>query len=231
MKELTEHRPKPMLEVAGKPLLEHTLGRLQDAGFKQAMIVTGYRAEMIEDHFLGYPMDIAFVRQTLAEGTGQAAMLAREWAGGEPFLLTFADILIDTPDYMGVAAKLAGNADAPAAVALNWVEDPAAGAAVYEEKGRMVRIVEKPPPGTSTTHWNSAGAFAFRSEIFTELERVPRSARGEYELTSAIVQLLDRGRPVLVHPLTSFWRDVGRPEDLVEAEKILRSSWCGTGGG
>jgi NDP-sugar pyrophosphorylase family protein len=221
MKELTEHCPKPMLEVAGKPVLEHTLGRLRQAGFTQALIVTGYRAEMIEGYFRGYPMEIGFVRQTVAEGTGQAAMLAREWTDEEPFLLTFADILIDTPDYLGVASKLEGNSAAPAAVALNWVEDPAAGAAVYEQDGRMIRIVEKPAPGTSNTHWNSAGAFAFRDEIFAELERVPRSSRGEYELTSAIVQLLDRGRPVLVHPLTGFWRDVGRPEDLVEAARIL----------
>jgi len=90
-----------------------------------------------------------------------------------------------------------------------------------DETGAVTKIVEKPPRGTSTTHWNSAGLYAFSPEIFDEIATVPRSPRGEYEITTAIEQLIEHGRPVRMFEMTGAWRDVGRPEDLAVADEIL----------
>lgn len=222
MKALTADRPKPMLELAGKPLLEHILDRLAEARFEEVLIVTGYRGEMIETYFGDYPLlHVSFLRQPDANGTGSATRLAEDWVADAPFLLTFGDIVMDAADYRAMAGILESDADVAAVAAVKWVADPAAGAAVYEEDHRITRIVEKPAPGTSTTHWNSAGTYTFRAEVFAELRTIPLSPRGEYELTSAVHQLIQGGRKVMIHALAGDWRDVGRPEDLAAAEQML----------
>ena len=132
---LTEEAPKPMIAVGGKPLLEHVLDRLREAGVQRALIVTGYKAETIEAHFAGYPIEVAFRRQEVLNGTARAAMLAREWLGAEPFLPMYGDVLTEVSDYRGMMARLHGGAqaEADAVVVAKWVDDPWQGAAVYEE--------------------------------------------------------------------------------------------------
>lgn len=218
---LTEELPKPMLPLRGKPMIEHILDRLRGAGFQDALIVTGFRAEAIEEHLAGYPMRLKFRRQTTLDGTGSAAMLARGFCGQDSFLLTFGDILTEVDDYRAMSDALERDEDAQAVLAAKWVDDPWQGAAIYEHSGVVERIVEKPPRGASSTHWNSAGTYVFRASLFAELERIPKSTRGEYELTTAIDQLLAGGRRVLLHGLAGNWRDVGRPEDLGAAQEMV----------
>lgn len=220
MEGLTDDRPKPMIEVGGKPLLEHILDRLRAAGFGGVLIVTGYKAEMIEEAFRAYPMEMAFVRQQSIEGTARAALLAEAWSGGDPFLMSYGDILTEVDDYLGMAAKLVPGTEA--VLSVKWVDDPWQGAAVYtDETGRILRIVEKPAPGTSTTHWNSAGCYVFRSSIFDTLRRVERSPRGEYEVTSAIELEIAARRRVVIHAHEGAWKDVGRPSDLQVAARLV----------
>jgi UDP-N-acetylglucosamine diphosphorylase / glucose-1-phosphate thymidylyltransferase / UDP-N-acetylgalactosamine diphosphorylase / glucosamine-1-phosphate N-acetyltransferase / galactosamine-1-phosphate N-acetyltransferase len=222
MRDAAGDLPKPMILVAGKPILEHILDRLRAASFTDVLIVTGYRAGLIEAHFASYPMRIEFRRQQQLDGTARAALLARDFAVGDPFLLTFGDILTETRDYQGMWSRL--EEDARAVVVVKHVEDPWQGAAVYEQNGILTRIIEKPPPGASTTNWNSAGSYVFRPNVFPELQRVPMSARGEYELTSALQQMIHAGQKLLLYPLLGTWRDVGRPEDLAAAEELLDAS-------
>ena len=218
MGSITENLPKAMIDLNGKPLLEHILDRLAEAGIRRTLIVTGYKAGMIESHFAAYDaVDVAFIRQQELNGTGAAALLARDWTLQQPFLLTFGDVLTEPHDYRGMISHLA---DGDAVIAVKHVDDPWQGAAVYERRGRITRIVEKPPPGASSTHWNSAGSYVFRQSIFTELERIPLSPRGEYEITTALQQLVDAGRRLLLYALTGEWRDVGRPSDIAVARKL-----------
>jgi NDP-sugar pyrophosphorylase family protein len=222
MKTLTADRPKPMLELAGKPLIEHILDRLHQARFGEAFIVTGYHAAMIENYLADYGrLKLTFRRQPVADGTGTATLLAEDWVGDDPFLLTFGDIIMPAADYRAMAETLEGDPELSAVAAVKWVDDPAPGAAVYETGGFISRIIEKPPLGTSTTHWNSAGAYVFRPAIFQELHTIPKSPRGEYEITSAVDQLAVSGCKLRIHELRGAWRDVGRPEDLGPAEQML----------
>ncbi len=219
MGKLTGNLPKPMLPVNGKPLLEHILDRLREAAFESVLIVTGYLAEKIESHFAKYPMRVEFVRQTVTNGTATAALLGREFVGQDPFLLMYGDILAEPEDYRGLV-QLMNQPDVEGVIAVKHVPDPFQGAAVYESGGQVTRIVEKPPRGESTTNWNSAGIYAFRRGIFDELEAVPLSERGEYELTSAVAQMLSKGKRLMLYELRGEWRDVGRPEDLEAASEI-----------
>jgi NDP-sugar pyrophosphorylase family protein len=215
MGELTEDLPKPMLRIGGRPILEHLLERLIKAGYSEALIVTGYRAELIEDYFKNYRLPVRFVRQPVLNGTATAALLARAFVGSADFLLTFGDILADASVYREILNKLRQEPAAEAILGVKEVDDPYQGAAVYaDSEGRVTRIVEKPPRGASSTHWNSAGIYAFRTSIFEQLQRAPKSPRGEYELTSGVSQLIESGKLLRLFPIVGPWRDIGRPEDL-----------------
>ncbi len=214
MTALTRETPKPMLLVRGKPLLEHILERLAAAGIQSFLIIVGYHHEIIECHFRDWPMPIEFRIQDPVDGSGSAARLAKEFAGEESFLLSYADILCDPSEYVRCASVLDPNPVTAAVLAVKAVDDPWQGAAVYEEHGRIRKIIEKPPQGASTTHWNSAGFYAFRPTLFEYLERIHPSARNEYELTSALDLMLEDGLDLRISPIEGEWHDVGRPEDL-----------------
>ncbi|MCW5981602.1 MAG: NTP transferase domain-containing protein [Bryobacteraceae bacterium] len=221
MGELTTRAPKPLLEVAGKALVEHVLENMRQAGVRRALVVTGYQAELLESRLNGFPLEVEFRRQHPVDGTGSAALLAREFAGGDGFLLTYGDILADAGDYRGMAALMEQDPEADAVLGVNYVEDPWQGAAVYHEDGRVSRIVEKPPRGSSATRWNNSGVYVFRPAIFDYLARLSPSPRGEYELTAAVADMLAAGRRLLAFGLRGGWLDVGRPEDLAVAEKLV----------
>jgi NDP-sugar pyrophosphorylase family protein len=212
---LTEDLPKPMLPVKGKPLLEHVLDHLAQAGVRECGLITGYRHEVIEQHFASYPMRLEFIHQAVINGTGGAAKLARAFAGNDPFLLTYGDVWCESDDYRRVMQPIESEPGTDATLAVKYVEDPFQGAAVYLKDGFIRRIIEKPPKGASTTNWNSAGIYCFRPGVFEEIDRVPLSVRGEYEITSAFEQMIDAGRQLRAVEIKGAWRDIGRPEDLM----------------
>lgn len=214
MGSITQQTPKPMLPIHGKPMLEHILERLTAAGIEQFLIVVGFHGELIEQHFRDSPISIEFRRQQPVNGTGAAARLARDFTADQPFLLTYGDIFCDPAEYVPCCETLQQYSEAAAVLAVKAVPDPWQGAAVYEDHGRIRRIVEKPPQGRSTTHWNSAGFYAFRPVLFDYLDRISPSPRNEYELTSALDLMLADSLELRISEVIGEWRDVGRPEDL-----------------
>jgi NDP-sugar pyrophosphorylase family protein len=224
---LTAELPKPMLPIDGKPMLEYVVRRLQSAGLSEILIVVGYRRDLIEAHFGTGFSGISFAVQDVAEGTAAAVKLGRDFAASDPFLLTFGDIICEARNYAQICEMLERE-KAAAVIGVKYADDPWQGAAVYANPfGGVEKILEKPPRGTSTTHWNSAGLYSFGPEIFAEIERTPKSVRGEYEITTSIAQLIEQGRPVHMFPMEGAWRDVGRPEDLAEAGQVLNDSQPG----
>lgn len=223
LQEVTRDLPKPLLPLHGKPLAGHVLDSLRAAGFGRFLMVVGYRHELFYARFAG-DRSIHFALQDPVDGTGSAARLAAPFTGAEPFLLMFGDILASPEDIRAVWGRLLADEQAAAVIAVQEVDDPWQGAAVYETGGVVEKIIEKPPFGTSRTRWNSAGIFAFRPAVFDALGRIGRSPRGEYELTSALQLLLEDGRRVLAQPLQHPWRDVGRPEDVAAALEITNPS-------
>jgi NDP-sugar pyrophosphorylase family protein len=225
MKSLTDEIPKGMLEVAGRPLLEWIVEAIRDAGISRLLVVTGYHADRIEDHFgdgTGFGVEIRYRRQEVRDGTARALLLGRADIGDRPFLLAWGDILTDRRNYPGLFRTFADSA-CDAVLSVNRVDDPYRGAAVYtDDGGKILRIVEKPPRGSSTTNWNNAGFAVFRPIIFDYAERVPRSPRGEHEIPDAVSAMIADGRDVRAFPLEGFWSDVGTPEDLERVSALLR---------
>ena len=217
MKSLTDDCPKPMLPLNGRPMLAHQIERLESAGIEQVCIVVGYKAAIVKDYFAAHPPRTAALRYALQEtpnGTGSAALLAKDFAAGDAFLFTFGDVMVDAAVYTQLFALADG---AEMALTVKRVEDPYRGAAVYVDGGRVVKIIEKPPQGASTTHFINAGVYIFRPRLFDKLARLQLSARGEYDLTDAIQETVAGGELVRWFEIEGFWRDVGRPEDIAPA--------------
>ena len=221
MKDLTADRPKPMLPVRGRPMLAHIVEAAEEAGLQEILLVVGYKAELVREYFEIHQTiraRLSYATQEIPDGTGSAALLGKDFAAGDHVLLTFGDILAQSATYRAIF-DLADSADA--VLAVKEVDDPHCGAAVYVEGDRITRIVEKPPQGTSATRFVNAGIYCFGPEVFAELESIPLSPRGEYELTDAIHQMLAGGAILGWHKIEGFWRDIGQPEDLGAADQYI----------
>jgi dTDP-glucose pyrophosphorylase len=219
MGDMTSGIPKPMLQVHGRPILEHILEGFTSVGVEQFLIVVGYRREAIEQHFRNSRFAIEFRVQDPVDGTGSAARLARDFASADPFLFSFGDILCNPSAYARCAQVLTGYPATMAVIGVKDVDDPWRGAAVYVENGVIRRIVEKPPAGTSTTRWNSAGLYAMRPVVFSYLDRLRPSPRGEYELTSIFEMMLADKLELRISAIEGAWRDIGYPDDLTAVNR------------
>ncbi len=155
------------------------------------------------------------MQQETLDGTARALELARDWLADEQFFAGWGDILVRPENYRRLirSARLAD-----AAIAVNEVVDPWAGAAVYgDESGVVQRIVEKPAKGTSTTRWNNAGLNVLGPSVWAEIDRLQPSERGEFELPQAVAALVAGGARVMAVPVEGEWFDVGTAEDLERA--------------
>lgn len=223
MATLTAVVPKPLLPIVNVPTLERILHALRAAGITEVLMITGYRAEAIESYCgdgSQWGMSFSYQRQTEVSGTGSATRLAADFAGDDPFMLTYGDILLDAHEYMAVVT-LFRQTGCSTASALNRIPEVAKGSAVYLEGNRIVKVIEKPPPGTSGTDLNNAGVFIFQPSIFDAIDHTPKSVRGEYELTEAVQTLITGGNDVRGHVISGQQYDIGTPEFYLETNLLL----------
>ena len=102
MREMTAERPKPMLEVRGKPVLQYIVQGLREAGVREFLIIVGYHADAIRNFFgdgSRYNVEIQYATQSVQDGTGRVVDLARNFVEDVPFILNYGDILIDSANY------------------------------------------------------------------------------------------------------------------------------------
>lgn len=217
MRDLTEALPKPMLEVRGKPVLQHIVEGLRESGLTDLLVVVGWRAEVVKNFFgngSGLGVRVEYQTQTVQDGTGRVVALARDFAGDAPFLLSYGDILVPPDNYRRVVATHAG---AEAVVTVKRSDDVSQGGAVFvNDKFELTDLREKPKPGEPTSPWYNAGVYAFRSSIFDHIARLQPSPRGEYELTDAIRALALSGKKVQALEIAGDWADVRDPEILAQ---------------
>lgn len=213
MKELTDELPKPMVAVRGRPILETIVRGLVANGISEVLIVVGYRKKVITSHFgdgAGFGCRISYVEQVVQDGTGRVVELARDFAGADPFILSYGDILVPQEDY----AALADFAGVDGKLSVKIDEDVRKGGAVFVEDGRVVDLIEKPKDGEPTSPYYNAGIYAFSPAIFDYTARLELSPRGEYELTDAIRAQVRDGLRIEAVELQGEWADVRDPEVL-----------------
>jgi len=219
MGDLTANLPKPMVQVEGKPVLEHIVEGLRDeAGIRDFFIIVGWCAHVIRDHFgdgQKWGVQITYGEQVVQDGTGKAPEIAREWVGGDRFLLTYGDILLRPPtDY----ALLAGAFKEDGVIAVKDGEDlTKGGAVILNEQGFMTDLVEKgafktPPPNA----YYNAGIYLLTPRIFEFTARLEKSPRGEYEFTDALKASVQSGDQLRGVTLRRAWADVRDPSVLAE---------------
>jgi UDP-N-acetylglucosamine diphosphorylase / glucose-1-phosphate thymidylyltransferase / UDP-N-acetylgalactosamine diphosphorylase / glucosamine-1-phosphate N-acetyltransferase / galactosamine-1-phosphate N-acetyltransferase len=214
MRELTVSRPKPMVEVSGRPVLSYILEGLRDAGVRKILVVIGYKKEVVMNHFgdgseLG--VEIVYAEQIRQDGTGKVVELAKDFCGSDSFILSYGDILVDASSYR----LLTRPGEADIVITVRYTEDASKGGAVYvNEKFEVIDLREKQVPEEATTCWYNAGVYTFNSTIFSYVARLQKSPRGEYELTDAIRAMAQDGKKVKAVELKGYWADVRDPEVL-----------------
>jgi dTDP-glucose pyrophosphorylase len=221
MRQLTADLPKPMIEVRGKPVLQHIIEGLRNAGIRNFLIVVGYRADAVRNFFgdgSRHTVAIQYATQTVQDGTGRVVDLARDFVGDIPFVLSYGDILVDPANYKRVVDL---PEEVEAIVTVTRGEDVSKGGAVFlNDRMDLLDLREKSDrwSGLSqdATPFYNAGLYAFRASIFEFTAKLKPSPRGEYELTDAIRDLAQSGRKVQALELTGEWADVRDPEILAK---------------
>ena len=234
MKELTREVPKPMLEVQGKPILEHIVEGLAATNIKEICIITGWRAEAIESHFgdgarLG--VKIAYARQVVQDGTGRAPELAKAFVGKDDFLLTYGDILVKGETYQQMVERFGGGNYSGLFTVTVGADVTQGGLSFFDEQFCLKRLVEKPAPAQldqlradgwlkpgQPVYYN-AGIYLFRPVLFDFTSRLQKSPRGEYELTDAITAMVAAGHRIAGLQIVGRWVDVRDPGVLASLQK------------
>lgn len=207
---LTLTRPKPLLKIANRTILDHQLDAL--AGLvDEVVLVVWYRKDMIEQRF-GSNRDgiaIKYVYQADQLGTGHAILQCKNAVRG-PFIAMNGDDLYD-------AADLKRLAEIDQGALAKRVDDPRL-YGIYEvnAEGYAKRIVEK--PGEVFSNLANVGVYKFQPNVFDLLETTPKSERGEIEITSAVQALAERGK-FRVLEMQGHWLPIGYPWHLLTANE------------
>ncbi|MEL7561983.1 bifunctional sugar-1-phosphate nucleotidylyltransferase/acetyltransferase [Dehalogenimonas sp. 4OHTPN] len=212
MRPLTGTRPKVMLPVAGKPILEHLLTECAAAGAGDFVLVVGYHDEVVRNYFTDgskWGVRIRYVTQRQPAGTADALRQSSHFLGAA-FVLLNGDIMLKSID---IVPLIEAETNLLSIVELPNVE----GKGVMETRGgQVVRLYEKctRPP----TRLANAGAYHFTGDILKFVQQTPRSPRGEHEITDTVQALIDAGIPVGYRSV-STWSELSYPWDLFQANE------------
>ncbi|PKL60187.1 MAG: glucose-1-phosphate thymidylyltransferase, partial [Methanomicrobiales archaeon HGW-Methanomicrobiales-4] len=213
MRPLTGSRPKVMLPVANRPMLEHLLRAVRDAGIVEFILVVGYEEAAVRHYFgdgSAFGVKIRYVTQKRQQGTGDALMSAEPHLNGQ-FLLMNGDMILSLEDI----SKILVNSAPVLGVCTS--DHPQDFGVVTVANGKVTGLEEKTEFPKSELI--NAGIYLFNRDIFTNLAGITPSPRGELELTDALMPLIHEGR---LSAVTLFsWSDMGSPWDLLDANEVL----------
>lgn len=221
MLELAKDKPKHLIDVLDKPFIYYVLKNLQNAGFKEMILVIGHHAEKMREFAegAGKEFNLTLVDQfkvmgTEKYGTAIPVLAAQQAVGGEQFVCIYGDNLYSPRDLAAIREL----DDSFNYVSLLYSETPEKYGVPIIENEKVVGFVEKPKEFIS--NWVSIGCYKFLPEIFTEAAKVGKSPRGEYELTDAIAVLAKQGK-VKARKMLDYWLDFGNPDDIKKVGDFL----------
>jgi len=226
---ITRNRPKPLLPLAGKPLLLWQLEFLSQVGIRKITIVKHYLGELIIKTVMKYKdilkIEVEFVDQEKPLGTAHALEVTEEFVRA-PFLLMYGDITI-TPEVIREAIRSLEKESKIEAVAIGVEVNDPWNYGVFKLQGdRLVDLIEKPRKGTEPSNLINAGIYLFRSNmIYDFVKRTGFSPRGEKELTDSLKMLAKKYYVKVLKMSKDWWFDIGKPWDLLNANKFFLSKY------
>jgi UDP-N-acetylglucosamine diphosphorylase/glucosamine-1-phosphate N-acetyltransferase len=214
MRPLTSNRPKVMLPIANRPIVEHLLIEVKEAGIREFIFVVGYCDEQVRDYFgngekWGVAIDYSEQRKQL--GTADAIRMVEGAVDGN-FLVINGDVIVGREDIRRLKAKKQST------MSVIEVKDPRGLGMVELAAGKVVSIYEKTEMPPSLTA--NAGLYLFTPEIFGAIAKTEKSPRGEYEITDSL-QLLMGTKNGLHYQELQSWLDLSYPWDLLQANESM----------
>lgn len=222
LRPLTHTGPKQLIPIANKPNIHYCLEDLRDAGIKDIAVILGNNLpekvrEMLGD---GSPLGvkITYIVQGDPRGIAHAVDCAKDFTGDDPFVVYLGDNILKGGIKEMVDDFLGGKSEA--SVALTPVPNPQQfGVAELRDDGSIIRLVEKPKEPKSNLAL--VGIYMFRKSIFDSIAKLKPSWRNELEITEAIDNLVQEKRSVGTHIVRGWWKDTGKPEDILEANHLV----------
>jgi len=220
LRPLTYTSAKQLVPVANKPVLFYGIEALAQAGIKEIGIVVGdtqaeIRAAVGDGSAWG--VSITYIEQDAPRGLAHAVLISESFIGGEPFVMYLGDNLLNKgiTNFVEVFVR-----EKPAAqILLARVPDPQMFGVAELSEGRVVKLVEKPAEPKSDLAL--VGVYMFSPEVFDAVKSIRPSLRNELEITDAIQHLIDRGLEVRPHIVDGWWKDTGKLEDMLEANRLI----------
>jgi len=220
LRPITYSQQKQLIPVANKPILFYAIEDIINAGIKDIGIVVGPNKKQVIDTVKGvnFPVRITFIYQKEPLGLAHTILISEDFLKDTPFVMYLGDNLLK-----GGIKKFLDKfttSDADASILLTPVDNPSQfGVAELSEDGSVKRLVEKPknPPSNLAL----CGIYFFKPPILKAVKNIKPSFRGELEITDAIQYLIENGFKVHSETVTGWWKDTGKPEDIIEANQLI----------
>jgi len=224
LRPITHTSAKQLVPVANKPILFYVLENLAEAGIRDVGVVVGDTAEEVMaacGNGERWGLKLTYLTQEAPLGLAHAVKIAEPYIRDEPFVMYLGDNLLQQGALPFVDLYERDTPDA--VVGATVVADPRSyGVVELAPDGTIVSIAEKPAHPKSNLAL--IGVYLFTPAIHDVVAKLKPSARGEFEITDAIWALHETGAKVAVQKVEGWWKDTGRPEDLLEAnERVLRA--------
>ncbi|RAP52359.1 MAG: glucose-1-phosphate thymidylyltransferase [Methanosphaera sp. rholeuAM130] len=222
LRPLTHTGPKQLIPIANKPVIEYAIEDLRDAGIVDIGIILGtnmpnkIKDELKDGSHLG--VNITYIMQGEPKGLAHAAATAKEFVDGDSFVMYLGDNILKS----GIDEFVSkfDESDFAARILLQEVDDPRQfGVAELNDEYQVVRLVEKPEHPKSNLAL--VGIYLFKNEIFDAISKIKPSWRNELEITDAIQQLIDENKNVDSFIVEGWWKDTGKPEDVLDANQLI----------
>jgi glucose-1-phosphate thymidylyltransferase len=220
LRPITHTSAKQLVPVANTPVLFYGLRSLRDAGIREVGIIVGDTHAEIEAAVgdgSAFGLEVTYVRQDAPLGLAHAVLTAEEYLGDSAFVMYLGDNLLR--DGITELVDRFRTSRPDAMILLQRVPNPQAYGVAELSDGRVRRLVEKPAEPASDLAL--VGVYMFTPQIFSSARAIRPSRRGELEITDAIQHLIDRGLRVEPHVVSGWWKDTGRLEDMLEANRLV----------